>query len=375
MRHAHHALAASSLVLLLACGDDGDGVFGGGSPSSSSGETTSSSSGTGGAGGAASTTSGTTTSSTTTGAGGEGGGTVVTVDDPAEVGPYTTTSFTEEITVAATGNEFDVIVYHPTGGPSSGPYPVVIFGHGFQLTPSRYLQYGAHLASHGYVVLLPDFPTEVSFLPGGDNFTHLEAADDLIGSLDWALADATLGAIADETRVGTTGHSLGGKLAFLVATRDPEQRVKAVIGIDPVDGSPGNTGCSTTECPDVSSAMPAIPTAVLGETLNGSGALACAPTAENYVTFYNGASSPAIEVTVIGADHVSFLDNEQSCLACLACTGGTATNADVTALSRAYVTAFFQRRLRNIAGYDTYLTGAEAQARYVTTNQATIRSK
>ncbi len=366
MRFAQRSLAASLLVLLVACGDDSDGVFGGGSPSSSSG-TTSSSSGTGAGGdGGASATSGTTTSSTS-GAGGEGGGTVVTGDDPAETGPYTVSSLDAQVTVAATGNTFNTRAYYPSGGPSSGPYPVVVFGHGFQLTISRYLSYGEHLASHGYVVVMPDFPA------GFTGFTHVEGADDMLGSLDWALAQATLGPLSDETKIGATGHSLGGKLSFLAAKRDA--RIVAAIGLDPVDTQP--FGCNATNCPDVSSAMPAIPMAVLGETLDGTGSFgqACAPTADNYVTFYDGAASPALEVTVLGADHMSFLDNEQNCTPCFACKDGTATNADVTALSRAYVTAFFQRRLRGLADYDTYLNGAEAQARYVATNRATIRAK
>ena len=37
--------------------------------------------------------------------------------------------------------------------------------------------------------------------------------------------------------------------------------------------------------------------------------------------------------------------------------------------------AFYERHLRGDLGYDTYLTGAQAQARYVATNLATIVSK
>jgi hypothetical protein len=47
----------------------------------------------------------------------------------------------------------------------------------------------------------------------------------------------------------------------------------------------------------------------------------------------------------------------------------------VSALARSYVVAFYERHLRGNVGYDAYLTGAEAQARYVATNLATIESK
>jgi hypothetical protein len=39
------------------------------------------------------------------------------------------------------------------------------------------------------------------------------------------------------------------------------------------------------------------------------------------------------------------------------------------------VVAFYERHLRGDLAHDTYLTGAQAQARYVATNQATILSK
>jgi len=37
--------------------------------------------------------------------------------------------------------------------------------------------------------------------------------------------------------------------------------------------------------------------------------------------------------------------------------------------------AFYERHLRGNVAYDTYLTGADAKARYVTTNQAALVSK
>lgn len=73
---------------------------------------------------------------------------------------------------------------------------------------------------------------------------------------------------------------------------------------------------------------------------------------------------------------MSFLDNVAICgLTCSFCNMATVPNAQVNALSKAYVVAFYERYLRGIEGYDTYLTGAEAQARYVTTGQVTIVSK
>ena len=44
-------------------------------------------------------------------------------------------------------------------------------------------------------------------------------------------------------------------------------------------------------------------------------------------------------------------------------------------MAKAYVVAFYERWLRGNTAYDTYLGGAQGQARYVATNQVTIVSK
>ncbi|MFS8069859.1 MAG: chlorophyllase/cutinase-like alpha/beta fold protein, partial [Byssovorax sp.] len=125
--------------------------------------------------------------------------------------------------------------------------------------------------------------------------------------------------------------------------------------------------------------MLTIPTVFLGETIDstaGGFGQACAPAADNYTTFYAGAKTPSLAVTVTGANHMSFLDDTASCgFTCSFCKMATAPNAQVNAMARAYVVAFYERHLRGDLGYDTYLTGAQAQARYVATKQATIQSK
>jgi hypothetical protein len=120
-----------------------------------------------------------------------------------------------------------------------------------------------------------------------------------------------------------------------------------------------------------------IPTGFLGETTDASGGFQpCAPAAENYTTFYAGTNSPSLAVTVIGANHMSFLDDAAGCgFTCNLCNTATLANNVVNSMGHAYVAAFYERYLRGNAGYDTYLTGADAQSRYVATGQATIQSK
>ena len=334
-------------------GDGGSGASGG-AGASGGGGTTSSTTETGGGGTGGGTTSGSTTSTTTP----------AEVLDPSKDGPYTTATINDTV------DQMAVHCVYPESGPEPGPYPVVVIAHGFQLPPSQYYKYAERLATFGYVALTVDYPT--SFL-GPDNPAN---AADLLSGLDWA--EAKLPAKANSDLAGMTGHSLGGKLSLLAATLDP--RVKASIVLDPVDGGGGpGGGCNPPGCVDVSALMPnlGIPTGFLGETTDAMGGFQpCAPAAENFLTFYQGAKSPSFAVTINGANHMSFLDDVASCgFTCNFCNMATLPNATVNGLSRAYVVAFYERYLRNNAGYDTYLTGAKAQELYVTPGTVTIQTK
>jgi hypothetical protein len=389
MKHlpALGVLTFSLASLTAACGGGGDTAAT--SQGTGGAATTTSSSSDGGSGGALATTSaggasstattGATTtgaSTTTTGSSGTGGGSMVA--DPDLDGPYAFAELTDKIDVAASGDKgLDIHCAYPTAGPSAGPYPVIVVGHGFSIPGTEYTSYLKRLASFGYVALTVEYPGSIQ---AGVN--NVKQAQDMLGGLDWAGKKAELAGKADVNKAGMSGHSLGGKVAFLASTMDA--RVKAAITLDPVDGA---MNCSAQNCPDVSDLMPTltIPTAMLGETIDASGGLggmSCAPAANNYTTFYASAVTPSLSVTVNGANHMSFIDDPSQCPLlfgvinpCTSCNAATLAQATALSLSRSFVVAFYERHLRGNLGYDTYLTGAEAQARYVATNLATIVSK
>jgi hypothetical protein len=126
----------------------------------------------------------------------------------------------------------------------------------------------------------------------------------------------------------------------------------------------------------VKSLMPglAIPTGFIGETTDASGGFqSCAPAADNFTTFYAQAKTPSVQISAAGANHMSFLDDVSTCgFTCSFCNAATASNASVNGMARAFMVAFYERHLRGNAAYDTYLTGADANARYVTTNKAAL---
>lgn len=356
--------AAAISFALFACADD-DPLDPGGGASTGSGPGATGTTDTGSAASGSSPTGSTT--GAPSGTGGEGGS-MTNVADPNLPGPYAFATLEDDASVAKTGHTFGVKAFYPTSGPTSAPYPLVVIGHGFQLPASQYEGYAERLASFGYVAVTADFPA------GFFGNSHVDNATDMAGVIDWATAEPTLAALVDTKLVGMMGHSLGGKVSLLAATFDP--RIKAVLALDPVDSS---MNCSPQKCPDVSNLMPslAIPTGFLGETLDASGGLQpCAPAADNFTTFYAGANAPSFQVTVNGANHMSFLDDVASCgFLCSVCQPATLANDVVTALAYSYAAAFFERHLRKNAGYDTYLTGDQAQARYVATGVASIVSK
>jgi dienelactone hydrolase len=289
-------------------------------------------------------------------------------NDPAKDGPYAITEIDATTKVTATNDNVSLHVAYPTAGPTAGPYPVVILARGYLLDSALYYGYIRRLASFGYVAMTANFPQSAS--------SNIKDADDLRGALDWALAATELAGKVDAAKAGVMGHSRGGKGAVLAASRDA--RFKAVLGLDPVDSVPAT--CAATDCPDASNAMASlsIPSAFLGETTDAMGAFlpACAPGADNYTTFYGSAPAKSVEVTLLGANHMSFVDDPKTCGAlCLVCNAETGAHADLINLAHAMTVSFFERNLRGDTAQDAYLTGAQAQSRYVTPGLATIRSK
>lgn len=366
-------ISALSLFLSAACGGSDDGGIGsGGSAGSASGGAAGIASGgsagigSGGvAGGAGTPTGGA--------AGSASGGNTSTVLDPRTPGPFSTASVEGSAKVSATGNSVPIRCAVPATGPVAAPYPVVLILHGFQLPATQYQGYADRLASFGYVACTADYPATLL------NVNHANAAKDTSGALDWVIESSTTvgGSLAgkvDETKVGVMGHSLGGKVSVLAAAGDA--RFKAVLGLDPVDTVP--PGCGAAACPDASQKLPLpIPSAFLGETLDATGSFqACAPQADNYQTFFSAAASPSLEITLNGASHMSFVDDLTTCgFACGLCKPASMPQADALGIARAYTVAFFERYLRGVPGYDSWLTGSEATAAFVTTGQVTLQSK
>jgi len=118
-----------------------------------------------------------------------------------------------------------------------GPFPLVIFGHGFAVTPALYAPMLQSWARAGYVVAAPVFPLENADAPGGPDeadLTNQPADMSFVISEMLAAAKASAGpfsGLIDSSQIAVTGQSDGGDTALAVAY-DPtyrDRRVSAAV--------------------------------------------------------------------------------------------------------------------------------------------------
>jgi len=231
-----------------------------------------------------------------------------------------------------------------TGG---GPFPLVVFSHGFLLDGAKYRSYADHLASHGFVVALPTYEMGLSVDHRDLEVDLLAVFEAYRGMNAWQGHPLRGGVDAD--LVGTSGHSLGGKLSLMGAS--VEARVRAVGVLDPVDGGgPPGTVASSPKYPSVTPERMdqiQVPLLLIGNDLGklASAGFPCAPEAENYQRFFAAANPPALEVTQLDVGHNQYLDDEGGFGA--VCPQGATPSERVRAAARAYLAAFFRGHLRD----------------------------
>ena len=257
------------------------------------------------------------------------------VIDPAVDGPASVSTMSASIPGRGAGRTLSSTVFVPS---SAGPRALVVVSPGFQMSRAQYTSYSRHLASWGFVVVLTDYAESGFFID------HARLAADVGAVIDWALTQPALA--VDPQRIATAGHSLGGKISVFAATLDA--RVRAVVAWDPVDSN------SPSVAPERMAGVTAA-IAVVGETTNGSGGfMPCAPAADNFQTFYAASPAPALQMTIVGADHMDWVD-DPSCGVCGLCTAGTAPNERARTATRRLDVAWLRRQLFGDRAMDRWL--------------------
>eukprot|EP00300_Choanocystis_sp_HF-7_P030307 c39111_g1_i1.p1 GENE.c39111_g1_i1~~c39111_g1_i1.p1 ORF type:complete len:819 (+),score=176.78 c39111_g1_i1:128-2458(+) len=139
------------------------------------------------------------------------------------------------------GLEFDSIVVYPStdvgwqAPPDSanGPYPVLVFGHGYSTEPDSYMSTLQHLSSWGYIVAAPEVPALHHLRYANEMstcYTHLEKLN--------ADKHSPFNGLIDTKHYGIFGHTAGAGSAIVAAAKDP--RIRCVLALAPVDTMPSS---------------------------------------------------------------------------------------------------------------------------------------
>jgi fermentation-respiration switch protein FrsA (DUF1100 family) len=140
------------------------------------------------------------------------------------------------------------------GDAADGPYPLIVFAHGFGGSPASYSATLEAWASAGYVVAAPLFPLTGSDAPGGPNLSdYVNQPGDMSFVIDSVLhssavargSSSTRGAgahgangsgspisgLVDPRHIGAAGHSLGGvtTLGLVANSCCIDSRVSAAV--------------------------------------------------------------------------------------------------------------------------------------------------
>lgn len=175
-------------------------------------------------------------------------------------------------------------VWSPAG---AGPFPLVVFIHGYDVGPLAYQRFCSKLASDGYVVAAPSFPLEDPAQGFPLDETHLVDESTDVSFVITSLEQDPATRI-DRSKVAVVGHSDGADVALLVGygpgTVDP--RIRAVVA---------NAPDSMTVQP-VTSHVPLLLVQGTSDSV--------VPYAASQ-TVFSQISAPVFYLSLVGADHVS----------------------------------------------------------------------
>ena len=123
-----------------------------------------------------------------------------------------------------------------------GPFPVVLFSHGFSGFRLQSSFLTSHLASHGFVVAAPDHPSRSleGVLGGTASRDRASSVDELLETLELVEGESArtgglLEGAVDGEQVAALGHSAGGGTVFLAAA-DP--RIDGYVSMASGAGGP-----------------------------------------------------------------------------------------------------------------------------------------
>jgi dienelactone hydrolase len=187
---------------------------------------------------------------------------------------------------------------------ADGPFPLVVFGHGFAVTPQLYAPLLRAWARAGYVVAAPVFPLENADAPDGPDESDLvnQPADmRFVITHMLSLSQTSSGPLArmiDPAEIAVSGQSDGGDTALAVAYDGPyrDPRVDAAIIL---------SGAEIPALPSFTfpqGGPPLLATQGTADTINPPSATEA---------FFTATQRPKYLLRLIGAEHLPPYSTEQ----------------------------------------------------------------
>jgi dienelactone hydrolase len=136
---------------------------------------------------------------------------------------------------------------------SGGPFPVILYSHGYGNDRGSCSEKGPYFASHGYVVIAIDHTdADVTIFPNGSFFTGADTGLDgtavqnrirdlaiALAELErWSLDDPIFAGRLDLTKVAVMGFSFGGVTAGEMARTNPQCKAAVTLDAMPYGGAP-----------------------------------------------------------------------------------------------------------------------------------------
>jgi predicted dienelactone hydrolase len=199
--------------------------------------------------------------------------------------------------------EYPTDAYRDIAASADGPFPLVLFAHGFSAYPTEYQFLLTHLASWGMVVAGPDFNERglLAALTGSVTTTDETAVMLATRDLLQRTSDAPTGVlsgIVDSSNTGTIGHSAGVSSAVGAAVEEPA--IKTFVAMSGGRAPGAADGASGTTIPDMP--IPQQPGMVV------TGGRDEVAGAERVRSFFDALEPPKRLVVLDDAGHNSFND-------------------------------------------------------------------
>lgn len=185
-----------------------------------------------------------------------------------------------------------------------GPYPLIVFGHGFALTPKTYARLLRAWTRAGYVVAAPVFPLENANAPGGPDESDLANQPRdfrFVISRLLRMSAARYGPLSgliDPHRIAAAGHSDGGETALAVTydrrLRDPRVGAAVILAGARFPGMPPG--------PLTRAGTPLLAAQGTADVVNRPSAT---------YDFYGAGRRPKYLLKLLGASHIPPYSNQQ----------------------------------------------------------------